>query len=53
MGDSKTTASAAAGDVVVPLHFACPPAPYAAGDLPFKWDVDFEAPDRFGRHGTH
>ena len=53
VGDAKTTASAAAGDVVVPLHFACPPAPYAAGDLPFKWDVDFETPDRFGRHGTH
>ena len=37
---------------IVPLPFACPPRPYAQGDVPFSWEARYEAPDRWGKHGT-
>ena len=37
---------------IVPLPFPTPPRPYAQGDIPFSWEARYEAPDRWGKHGT-
>ena len=51
MGAPLRTTQGSEG-AIVPLPFACPPRPYAQGDVPFSWEARYEAPDRWGKHGT-
>ena len=51
MGAPLRTTQGSEG-AIVPLPFACPPRPCAQGDVPFSWEARYEAPDRWGKHGT-